>query len=1291
MSHEHIHRLSQQIAQCMVVDRHRFTIRLSNLKKDAKNNDGSLEQLGHDIETSCNKAELRKNNLPVIEYPDLPVSEKREDIINAIKQNQIVIICGETGSGKTTQLPKLCLEAGRGLHGVIGHTQPRRIAARSVATRIAEELKCEIGTDVGFKVRFSDHTSPNSYIKLMTDGILLAELQRDRFLNQYDTLIIDEAHERSLNIDFLLGYLKILIKKRPDLKIIITSATIDPQRFSKHFNNAPVIEVSGRTYPVETRYRPLLDSDEETERDQISAILDATDELNREGSGDILVFLSGEREIRETAEALRKHHPPHTEILPLYARLSAAEQNKIFAAHGQRRIVLSTNVAETSLTVPGIRYVIDAGYARISRYSFRSKVQRLPIEKTSQASANQRKGRCGRVAKGICIRLYSEEDFNNRPEFTDPEILRTNLASVILQLEALQLGHIEDFPFVDVPNKRLLKDGYRLLDELQATDNQKVTKLGKQLSRFPVDPRIGRMLIAANHFNSLDEVLIIASALSIQDPRERPVEKQQKADQAHTLYKDETSDFLSYVNLWRFYLEKRHHLSRNKLRKLCQQQFLSYRRMEEWREIHSQLLTHCKEMKFSINIEEADYMRIHKALLTGLLSQTGIKTDEGDYEGVRNSRFHIFPGSGLFKKKPKWIMSAALIETARLYAHGVASIQVEWIEELAKHLLKHHYTEPHWSKKAAQVSAWQKSTLYGLVINPKQRINYGPIDPKTSREVFIHHALVLGEYTSNAPFFQHNLSLIDDIEQLEHKSRRLDVMVDEQVLFDFYEKLVPEGIYNGHAFEKWRKQAEKENPQLLFLTRDALMQHEAEHVTEQQYPDHLLINGVELPLHYHFEPGHALDGITVDIPLALLNHLNNKQFEWLVPGVLKDKITALIRALPKTLRKHFVPAPDFASKALQNMKPDNTTLISNLSQQLVKLSGISLSSSELASDLSAIALDKHFSMNFRLLDEQQQQLDMSRDLLALQEKYHHKVQSHFSDKTEWQIEQTNITKWNLGDLPDVVHTSINGLDITGYPALTDEGDNVSVKVYVSEPEAQHEHIAGIKRLIRLQLSQQVKYLKKNLPGIDQLCLHYSTIGKCEDLKDDLINAVLEQTFLRDNTNIRKQSDFEQIIEQDRGEMVNTASTLCTKLLESIKTFTAVRKQLKGKISANWIDSINDINEQLEHLFYEGFISDTPAKWLQHYPRYLNGISKRLDKLQTNAERDYQNTRQLLPLWQNYIDHQDVYYENEALQNYRWLLEELRISLFAQELKTAHPVSVKKLENQWNEIKKMLQS
>lgn len=1278
--------LSQQIVQCMISDRHRFLTRLNNLKKSK--DDDKLEQLRVEIESSITKSDQRKQNLPNLQYPDLPVTDKRQDIIEAIKNNQVVIICGETGSGKTTQLPKLCLEAGRGIHGIIGHTQPRRIAARSVASRIAEELNCEIGSHVGFKIRFSDHTRPDSYIKLMTDGILLAELQKDRYLNQYDTIIIDEAHERSLNIDFILGYLKILLAKRPDLKIVITSATIDPQRFSSHFNNAPIIEVSGRTFPVEVRYRPLLDIDEESDRDPVSAILEASDELSHEGTGDILVFLSGEREIRETAEALRKHHPPHTEILPLYSRLSTAEQNKIFSSHGRRRIVLATNVAETSLTVPGIRYVIDTGYARISRYSFRSKVQRLPIEKISQASANQRKGRCGRVAEGICIRLYAEDDFSNRPEFTDAEILRTNLASVILQMESLGLGHVENFPFVDPPDKRLLKDGYRLLDELHATQNHKVTRLGKQLSRLPVDPRIGRMLIAANEYNALNEVLIIASALSIQDPRERPADKQQKADEAHRLYQDEDSDFLSYVNLWHFYHEQRHHLSRNKLRKLCQQRFLASRRMEEWREVHSQLLTHCKEMKFAVNSEPASYDNVHMAILTGLLSHTGIKTDEGDYEGVRNTRFNIFPGSGLFKKKPKWIMSGALIETSRLYAHNVARIQVEWIEMLAKHLLKYHYDEPHWSKKSAQVSAWRKSSLYGLVINPRQRINYGPIDPVTSREIFIRHALVLGEYQTNAPFFKKNLSLIEDIEQLEHKSRRLDVMVDEQILYQFYDERIPVNIYNGHAFEKWRKQAEKSNPDLLVLNRETLMQHAAEDVTTEQYPDHLNVAGVDLELHYHFEPGHELDGITVDVPLTLLNHINEQQFEWLVPGLLHDKVTALIRALPKNLRKHFVPAPDFARKALQAMDFNNN-LVTSLSQQLVRLSNAGLSSSELASMLSSVQLDDHYKMNVRLIDEYHKQIDMSRNLVALQEKYHQKVQYQFTSKSQWDIEKAGIRQWDFSELPEVMHSTINGLDVTGYPALTDEGDSVSIKVYASQSQADHEHRDGLKKLIRLQLSQQVKYLKKNLPGIDQLCLHYSTIGKCEDLKNDLVNAVLEQNFLAENSNIRTQLQFHKIIETGRSEMINTANSICSSLLEAMKTYTEIRKRLKNKLSPNWMESINDINEQLEHLFYEGFISDTPPQWLQHYPRYLKGIVRRLEKLQTHADRDRHASREFRPLWQNYIDHQDNYYESDSLQTYRWLLEELRISLFAQELKTASPVSGKKLQSQWEILKQTL--
>ncbi|EDN69927.1 ATP-dependent helicase HrpA [Beggiatoa sp. PS] len=940
MNFKDLNTISQFCNDVMRCDQYTFQKRIRTLK--SKFNQGQkienrvFEQLSADIEKSLKKRQSRILNLPKPQFPEeLPVSLRREDIAKAIADNQVIIVAGETGSGKTTQLPKICLSLGRGVAGMIGCTQPRRIAARTIAMRVASELDSPMGHAVGYKVRFSDRISQETYIKFMTDGILLAETQSNRFLEAYDTLIIDEAHERNLNVDFLLGYLKKLLPKRPDLKLIITSATIDTQRFSEHFDNAPVIEVSGRTYPVEVRYRPLVGDKDEEDRNMIQGILDAVDEItSSDRQADLLVFLASERDIRETAEALRKHRLINTEILPLYARLSAAEQNRVFKPGHQRRIILTTNVAETSLTVPRIKAIIDPGLARISRYSIRHKVQRLPIERISRSSADQRKGRCGRIAPGICIRLYSGEDYDQQPQFTDPEILRTSLASVILQMLSLHLGDISDFPFVDPPTPKMINDGFTLLMELGAVDDErKLTELGWQLSKWPIDPRIGRMILAAK-VTCLQEVLIIASALTIQDPRERPMDAQQAADTAQQKFVDEQSDFLSYLKLWNFYHENAKHLSQNKLRKLCREHFLSYLRMREWHDIHQQLYTLIRQAGWPINQVEAGYDEIHRALLTGLLGNIAFKT-EGDkktnvtkksgfspseYLGARNIKLFLFPGSGLFKKQPKWVMAAELVETTRLYARCSAKLNPDWIEQVAGELCQHHYFEPHWEKRRAQVGAYEKVTLYGLTIVAKRKVNYGPLDPKLSKEIFIRNALVEGEYTSKAAFFQHNRELINEVEALEHKSRRQDILVDEEKIYAFYDARIPEGIYNGKAFEKWREQAERQNPKCLFLSREDLMQHAGDSITPHAFPDHIDWAGVDLPLSYHFEPGHERDGVTVEIPLALLNQLSPLPFEWLVPGLLEDKIIALLRSMPKALRKSFVPIPDVAKDALETLK-----------------------------------------------------------------------------------------------------------------------------------------------------------------------------------------------------------------------------------------------------------------------------------------------------------------------------------------------------------------------------------
>ena len=1277
--------LEAELPHCLLFERYRLSRRLGALRKQLRRGKvplaGVVMALSREIEHSCDKVRRRRESLPAPVYPnELPVVEHRTAIAEAIERHQVVIVAGETGSGKTTQLPKICLELGRGVSGLIGHTQPRRIAARSVAARIASELESELGEVVGYKVRFRDQVSPDSYIKLMTDGILLAEIQGDRYLERYDTLIVDEAHERSLNIDFLLGYLKQLLPRRRDLKLIITSATIDTERFSRHFDNAPIIEVSGRTWPVEIRYRPLQGEDEDAQdRDMQQAILDAVDELSRIDRGDILVFLPGEREIRDTAEALRKHHPPHTEILPLYARLSAAEQNRVFEGHRGRRIVLATNVAETSLTVPGIRYVIDTGQARISRYSFRNKVQRLPVEKISQASANQRSGRCGRVAAGVAIRLYAEQDFTCRPEFTEPEILRTNLASVILSMATLGLGEVERFPFVEAPDRRQINDGYRLLQELGGMDSgRRITPLGRQLARLPVDPRIGRMILAAGKEGSLQEVLIIAAALTIQDPRERPLEARQQADEAHRRFHDEQSDFLSFLNLWRHYEEQRRHLSQNKLRRYCRDHFLSFVRMREWYEVHSQLLTSAREMGLRPNQQPADYDAVHRALLAGLLGNIAVKTDESLYQGARNIRLSIFPGSGLFKKRPKWIVAAQLIETTRLYAHTVASIDPAWVEPLAAALLKRSYSEPHWEKKPAQVAAYEQVSLYGLIVQPRRRINYGPIDLEESRRIFILQALVQGEYRTRAPFFHHNRKLVEEVEQLEHKSRRHDVLVDDETLFAFYDARIPAGIYSGARFERWRKRAERENPELLFLTRDYLMQHSAAHICGERFPDNIIVNGLPLPLSYRFEPGHADDGVTLAVPLELLNQLRPERFEWLVPGLLEEKITALLRGLPKALRRNFVPVPDYARACVEALEPGDESLLAALSVHLRRISGETIA----PETWSPQGLPNHLLMNFRVVDGAGETLETGRDLAELQQSLGSHARTSFARRPRLELEREGITCWDFGELPEMVEFERAGVPMRGYPALVDGKDSVAIHLFDTRRAADEAMRAGLCRLFMLGLGDKMKYLRNKLPLSRNMCLHYAPIGGCEELKQDILTAVTERVFIGDAAPVRDPKAFEQRRKQAKGELLECANELCELLVEVLAERHAVARRLKGAVSPAWIHAMTDLREQLSHLIYPGFVTRTPWFWLQQMPRYLAAMELRMDKLQGGVERDQANLRQFRPLWEEYLQRREQAggggHHDAALEEYRWLLEELRVSLFAQQLGTRRPVSVKRL-------------
>ncbi|UJP07530.1 MAG: ATP-dependent RNA helicase HrpA [Nitrosomonas sp.] len=1228
---------------------------------------------------------------------DLPVNLRREEIKQAIENHQVVIICGETGSGKTTQIPKICLELKRGVHGLIGHTQPRRIAARTVAARIAAELNSPLGQAVGYKVRFSDKIGTDSYIKLMTDGILLAETQGDPLLQAYDTLIIDEAHERSLNIDFLLGYLKQLLPKRPDLKVIVTSATIDAQRFSRHFSAAPVIEVSGRLYPVEIHYRsPLADEDDDSDGDVQRAIIHAADELMALGSGDILVFLPGEREIRETAETLRKHsfHRFHSsiEILPLFARLSVAEQERVFQPDGARRIVLATNVAETSLTVPGIHYVIDTGLARINRYSYRNKVEQLLVEKISRASANQRAGRCGRVANGVCIRLYSEQDFQGRAEFTDPEILRSSLAAVILRMKSLKIGDVEDFPFLEPPSPRMIADGYQLLAELGAVDdNRQLTATGWRLAKFPIDPRIARMILAAKQENCLHEILIIASALSVQDPRDRPFEHQAAADQAHRRFQDERSDFLAYLKLWDFFDDLlKHKKSGKKLMAQCREHFLSYRRLREWREIHGQLHVLMTELGFKPNEIPAGYDEIHRALLPGLLGNIGFKTEnEGEYLGARGIKFAIFPGSVLKKGKAKWVVAAELVETSKLYARCAARIEPQWLERIGGNLCKRHYFDPHWEKKQAQVMAYERVTLYGLIVVAKRPVHYGSINPKESREIFIRAALVAGEYVTQAPFFVHNQALIHEIEELEHKARRQDVLVDEHAIFAFYETIIPQNIINGAGFEKWRKLAEQQEPRLLYLQRELLMRHQAGHITEVQFPENLLLaDGSILPLTYRFDPGHVLDGVTVSVPLPLLNRLDAKQLDCLVPGLIREKITWYLKALPKQIRRILVPLPDSVTGFLDSQTHSWQPI--SLQEALEKFIQKKTTLAVPAETWQAHEIPAHLLMNIRVLDDAGQELTMSRNLADLQSQLGKAAQMTFVKRdaghANTNIERDHIMQWDFGDLPAEITFQRNGHALTGYPALTDQTESAAIRLFDTRQAADGAMRSGIRRLLCLALKEQLKQLEKNLSGLKQASMQLATRINPGGLKQDMLDAIIDRAVLNDDPLPRTEAEFTAHSQRAKGRLPEVAAAL-SRLVQQIGSDYQI---VLGRLTSTRNTRVkSELDEQLEMLIYPGFLSKTAWQRLQQFPRYLKGMALRLEKLPANPERDERNSAEIAPFWQQYLQHREKHrkmgLQDDNLDEFRWQIEELRISLFAQELKTPFPVSVKRLQKLWESV------
>ncbi|TLS79516.1 ATP-dependent RNA helicase HrpA [Photobacterium damselae subsp. damselae] len=1286
--------LKAAIKDCMMRDQFRLHRRLqgaARIKNDQAKH-AVFDEIAADIAKSMSVVELRRTQRPTVTYPELlPVSQKKDDIAEAIKHNQVVIVAGETGSGKTTQLPKICLELGRGVKGMIGHTQPRRLAARSVASRIAEELECEMGSYVGYKVRFNDQVSDRSQIKLMTDGILLAEIQHDRYLNQYDTIIIDEAHERSLNIDFILGYLRELLPKRPDLKVIITSATIDPERFSKHFNNAPIIEVSGRTYPVDVRYRPIVEDSDDTDRDQLEAIFDAVDELCDEGQGDILIFMNGEREIRDTADALEKRKLRDTEIVPLFARLSAGEQNRVFQPHTGRRIVLSTNVAETSLTVPGIKYVIDPGTARISRYSYRTKVQRLPIEPISQASANQRKGRCGRVQEGICIRLYSEEDFLSRPEFTDPEILRTNLASVILQMTAIGLGDIQAFPFVEAPDNRNIQDGVRLLEELGAINanakdpRKRLTSVGRQLARLPIDPRLARMVLEAPKNNALREVMIIASALSIQDPRERPMEKQQASDEKHRRFYDKESDFMTFVNLWDYVQEQQKTLSGNQFRKQCKKDYLNYLRIREWQDIHFQVRQVVRELELRINDTEAGYDAVHMSLLSGLLSHIGMKDQEkNEYQGARNARFNIFPGSGIFKKQPKWVMVAELVETSRLWGRIAAKIQPEWVEPLAQHLLKRSYSEPHWEKKSAAVHAFEKVTLYGIPVVAKRKVNYGRIDPTLSREIFIRSALVEGDWDTKHKFFQQNRKLLREVEELEHKSRRRDILIDDEQLFEFYDQRIDLSVVSGRHFDTWWKKASKENPELLNFEREMLFRNDASHVTDLDYPNFWHQGNLKLKLSYQFEPGEDNDGVTVHVPLAILNQVEPDGFDWQIPGLRHELVVALIKSLPKTLRRNFVPAPNYADAFLSRTKVMEAPLLDSMEKELKRITGVTI----LREDWNLDQIPDHLKITFRAVDHRNRKLRENKDLYELKDSLKEKVQQTLSQVADDDIEQEGLKTWSFGTLPERYQQKRGGFEVRAYPAIVDNNDSVGIKLFETEEEQHRAMQQGQRRLILLNIPSPIKYLHDNLPNKSKLGLYFNPYGRVLDLIDDCIACGIDKLIEQKGGIVWQPEAFEALKDYVRAELGDTVVEIAKQVEEILTTAFNINKRLKGRVDLTMAFALSDIKAQLEGLIFKGFATECGWKRLPDILRYMRAIERRLEKLPIDPNKDRVHILKVESMVNEYKELLNKIPKGQPIpdnvKEIRWMIEELRVSYFAQQLGTPYPISDKRIRNAINE-------
>ncbi|MCV2461161.1 ATP-dependent RNA helicase HrpA [Streptomyces sp. ICN988] len=1299
--------LAPRLTELSLRDAHRLGRRLEGARKIRKPE--ARAAVLAEIETEVAKAEQRigerRARVPAVSYPEqLPVSQKKDEIAAAIRDHQVVIVAGETGSGKTTQIPKICVELGRGVRGMIGHTQPRRIAARTVAERVADELDTPLGETVGWKVRFTDQVNPQStFIKLMTDGILLAEIQTDRELRAYDTIIIDEAHERSLNIDFLLGYLAQLLPKRPDLKVVITSATIDPERFSRHFGDAPIIEVSGRTYPVEVRYRPLLEEDgDDADRDQITAITDAVEELMGEGKGDILVFLSGEREIRDTADALEKKKYRFTEILPLYARLSHAEQHRVFQQHTGRRIVLATNVAETSLTVPGIKYVIDPGFARISRYSHRTKVQRLPIEPVSQASANQRKGRCGRTSDGICIRLYSEDDFNARPEFTDAEILRTNLASVILQMTAAGLGDIEKFPFIDPPDHRNIRDGVQLLQELGALDpaqkdvRKRLTDTGRKLAQLPVDPRLARMVLEADKNGCVREVMVIAAALSIQDPRERPAEKQAQADQQHARFKDETSDFLAFLNLWRYVREQQKERGSSSFRRMCKQEYLNFLRIREWQDIYTQLRTVAKQMGIRLNDADdaAPDDRVHVSLLAGLLSHVGMKdVKEGaknEYLGARNAKFAIFPGSALFKKPPRFVMSAELVETSRLWARVNAKIEPEWVEPLAGHLLKRTYSEPHWEKDQAAVMAYEKVTLYGVPIVAQRKVNYGRIDPEVSRELFIRNALVEGDWRTHHKFFADNRRLLTEVEELEHRARRRDILVDDETLYDFYDQRVPEHVVSGAHFDSWWKHKRHEQPDFLDFEREMLINEKAGAVTKDDYPDSWRQGPLKFRVTYQFEPGADADGVTVHVPLQVLNQVTDEGFDWQIPGLREQVVTELIRSLPKPVRRHYVPAPNYAQAFLDRAVPLQEPLTVTMARELKRMVGVPFD----AEDFDWAKVPDHLKITFRIVDERRRKLAEDKDLEALKLRLRPKARKALSQAAAAtaqrsggeSLERSGLTDWTIGTLTRVFETRRAGQPVKAYPALVDDGpqaNTVSVRLFDTEAEQTQAMWKGTRRLILRNIPvNPAKFASENLTNQQKLGLSANPHGSIQALFDDCAMAAADKLIADFGGPAWDEESYRKLYDKVRAEIVDTTVRTVGQVQQVLAAWQACERRLKTVRSPALLANLQDVRTQLDALVKPGFVTEAGIRRLPDLMRYLVAADRRLQQMPTGAQRDTSRMEKVHEMRDEYAWLLEQMPQGrpvpQQVLEVRWMIEELRVSYFAHALGTAYPVSDKRI-------------